>query len=631
MSNITVGDTRPFVQYSANGSTLTFSFDFPVLAASDLVVRLNDGETPGGYAVNGVGQPDGGSVTFSSAPAAGTRVSLYRAMPVERGSNFLEGADFRASALNAELNRLALMVQQAAFTADTAIRRASHDLDVDLVLPPRGARAGSVLGFDSQGRPEALPDLREAADHAVARAAAAEEARDVAIDQANQAGVSRDAAASSASAAESARDAASSSANTALSAESGALDHAAAAEQAREDTAVSAAEVDAARSEVAQNAEAAQDAKDRAELWADEAEDVAVEAGRYSARHWAEKIAAELPVILDIRRRGDLAILREGWAARAPTVAVQPDWGVDFRLGLGLDGLTIARAGPASYFDSGGRLRFAGPDELRLDHDPLTGQPLGALVEDAATNLLHDSLNPASQTRSLAAGVYSLSLAGPGSVTVSGGAEGTASAGSPLTFALDSSASVTFTVDGSPTAFQCEAGPMVTSIVETPANGAATRAPDDLRARDLDWLTADAASFVVTARLAQVPEDRALRLLTLDDGGAGNRHNLFWNGPNSRILYFSMTQGAAQGERSALINAWGDGESHTLGITIGGGLRKIFADGVDENGDTIAEPQGLTTLRLGSFHGGAQWNGHIQRVTAWNRHLSDAELAAVTG
>lgn len=49
---------------------------------------------------------------------------------------------------------------------------------------------------------------------------------------------------------------------------------------------------------------------------------------------------------------------------------------------------TFSRGSDATYFDSAGILRTAGPNVLRLDHDPLTGKALGARLEGEKTNHL---------------------------------------------------------------------------------------------------------------------------------------------------------------------------------------------------------------------------------------------------
>lgn len=60
---------------------------------------------------------------------------------------------------------------------------------------------------------------------------------------------------------------------------------------------------------------------------------------------------------------------------------------LDFTLGRKPRGVAITRPTGGSYSDANGVLRLAAANELRFDHDPLTGEPLGALVERESTNL----------------------------------------------------------------------------------------------------------------------------------------------------------------------------------------------------------------------------------------------------
>ncbi|KXJ45901.1 hypothetical protein [Marinobacter sp. Hex_13] len=50
------------------------------------------------------------------------------------------------------------------------------------------------------------------------------------------------------------------------------------------------------------------------------------------------------------------------------------------------DIITFSRASAATYWDANGVLQTAAVDEPRLDHDPLTGTPLGILIEEQRTN-----------------------------------------------------------------------------------------------------------------------------------------------------------------------------------------------------------------------------------------------------
>ena len=55
------------------------------------------------------------------------------------------------------------------------------------------------------------------------------------------------------------------------------------------------------------------------------------------------------------------------------------------------DILQVTRASKATYFDADGVMQTADDNELRIDHDPVTGDPLGALIEGQSTNLFRYS------------------------------------------------------------------------------------------------------------------------------------------------------------------------------------------------------------------------------------------------
>jgi hypothetical protein len=53
--------------------------------------------------------------------------------------------------------------------------------------------------------------------------------------------------------------------------------------------------------------------------------------------------------------------------------------------------ITFTRASSGSYFGADGLIKYAGVNEARFDHNPLTGESLGLLVEEQRTNLLLQS------------------------------------------------------------------------------------------------------------------------------------------------------------------------------------------------------------------------------------------------
>lgn len=49
--------------------------------------------------------------------------------------------------------------------------------------------------------------------------------------------------------------------------------------------------------------------------------------------------------------------------------------------------LTFTRGSTATYWDANGVMQTAAVDEMRIDHDPVTGEPLGVLIEPGRTNI----------------------------------------------------------------------------------------------------------------------------------------------------------------------------------------------------------------------------------------------------
>ena len=69
--------------------------------------------------------------------------------------------------------------------------------------------------------------------------------------------------------------------------------------------------------------------------------------------------------------------------------SVRPTLDLDFANSKTLDPrITFTRASGGSYVGADGLIKLAGVNEPRFDHDPVTGESLGLLVEEAKTNLV---------------------------------------------------------------------------------------------------------------------------------------------------------------------------------------------------------------------------------------------------
>ena len=164
MATLTVGDITPRVQYTATASQTTFAYAFPIFATSDLKVYI--GSTlktlTTHYTVTGAGTSSGGNVVLGTGASAGDIVTIYRDLPVARSSDYQTGGTFRAETLNDDLDKAIMMVQQLEdqVNNNTLTVDQFDDTSIDLTLPVKDTRKGTVLGFNATtGAPEAGPTI----------------------------------------------------------------------------------------------------------------------------------------------------------------------------------------------------------------------------------------------------------------------------------------------------------------------------------------------------------------------------------------------------------------------------------------------------------------------------------------
>lgn len=151
--------------------------------------------------------------------------------------------------------------------------------------------------------------------------------------------------------------------------------------------------------------------------------------------------------------------------------AVAPGWSGTVRTANGVYTETVQAGSAGSLL-----LMAVGSTTLNVEYVSLKASYGAAITTEikpwvavpTTTNYLLNSFVPATQTvANMAAGDYTLHVHGSGSCALSGGPTGTASEGSPVTFTLASTTSVTFTVTGSLDAFQCNDGTEHLPFVET--------------------------------------------------------------------------------------------------------------------------------------------------------------------
>ncbi len=149
--HIKMPEILPLVRYLANGTETVFTYPFPIFASEDLHVSFNGVLQNAGFDVSDAGNTNGGQVTFDSAPSTGTIVTLERRLPLERLTDFIEGGDFSAQAINNELDFLIAAIQQVSGDQTSMLRYDKNESPANLSLPSKFERANKGLGFDGAG------------------------------------------------------------------------------------------------------------------------------------------------------------------------------------------------------------------------------------------------------------------------------------------------------------------------------------------------------------------------------------------------------------------------------------------------------------------------------------------------
>jgi len=171
----------PYNSSTANGVTTVFPYTFYLLSEDDLIVELDGVAQVSGFTVSGVGDPSGGSITFSVAPANGVKVLRKRELPLSRETDYQYQGDFQEEVVDRDFDRIWMAIQQLGQKIISAIKL-PFDTATDQVLSEDAAdRTRKALMFDDDGNltlsefdPDELPAQAEAfADAAAASATAA--------------------------------------------------------------------------------------------------------------------------------------------------------------------------------------------------------------------------------------------------------------------------------------------------------------------------------------------------------------------------------------------------------------------------------------------------------------------------
>ncbi|WP_201507177.1 phage tail fiber domain-containing protein [Klebsiella aerogenes] len=151
---MSVPNQTPYNIYTANGLTTVFTYEFYIISASDLQVSVNGNIVTGGYTVAGVGNKDGGDITFLTPPANGAVVMLERVVPTFRLTDYQDNGDLLADTVNKDFDRIWMAIQRAFIDLGFALTRPLSGGPFDAkgyrianLAPPIDAQDAATKGF----------------------------------------------------------------------------------------------------------------------------------------------------------------------------------------------------------------------------------------------------------------------------------------------------------------------------------------------------------------------------------------------------------------------------------------------------------------------------------------------------
>ena len=146
-------EQTPFNEYTGNGVTTAFGFEFQLLNNGDFVASIDGVEIPSSdYTLSSLTQA-GGTCTFDTAPANGAAVLLQRVIALARDTDYQYNGDLREETLDRDFNRMWQALQGQAAGLGGALRLPYPEQAAE--LPAIADRADKILSFDSNGDPVA--------------------------------------------------------------------------------------------------------------------------------------------------------------------------------------------------------------------------------------------------------------------------------------------------------------------------------------------------------------------------------------------------------------------------------------------------------------------------------------------
>lgn len=139
----------PYTKSIAAPGAMVFPTGFRVILSGDLSIKVNGVAVTSGFTLSGLNDPSGVNVTFTAPMAGGEIVELQRIVPQTRAVDYQQLGDYQAMVVNADLDRIVMMIQDANFRSNLNVRLPDGDATAPAVLPATSGRLDRMIAFDS--------------------------------------------------------------------------------------------------------------------------------------------------------------------------------------------------------------------------------------------------------------------------------------------------------------------------------------------------------------------------------------------------------------------------------------------------------------------------------------------------
>lgn len=300
--------------------------------------------------------------------------------------------------------------------------------------------------------------------------------------------------------------------------------------------------------------------------------------------------------------------------------------------------ITFSRSSTATYVDSAGLIQTATTDTPRFDHDPVTGESLGLLIEEARTNLLLNSATLSTQSVTVTAAQHVLSFYGTGTVTLSGASTAGPLAGTGANDRVDllftpSAGSLTLTVNGSVTNAQLEEGSFPTSYIPT-TSSTVTRAADVAEITGANFSSWYNQSEGTVFAEWQASYGNQFSTIFQFNAGAASTNLLesYRNNSDTSVVARIRESDGTQNTVANSITSW-TGQSNKIAIGYGSNFLGASVNSSSVNSDTSLNLPTPNALNLGATTDAPTnkfLSGYIKRLSYWPIRLSNSNLQSIT-